>query len=144
MTLLLQFEKMSVSSLGIGGDAMTAIRTIPLAVAMMMASAAGAQPGEINYPKGSLGYDALMAADYGTAEQQLRQANGVSKRDPARLINLGMVLAHKGDKERAAIMFQRAMTADEVTIILADGREMSSYEAARLAHEKLMAERPAR
>lgn len=110
---------------------------VAAAAAVLMTGTATAEPGEINYPKGALGYDALVAADYRTAETQLRQANGVSKRDPARLINLGMVLAQKGDKERAAIMFQRAMTADEVTIILADGREMSSYEAARLAQKSL-------
>lgn len=116
---------------------MAKTRILTLATALMLAGGASAEPGEINYPKGALGYDALMASDYGTAEQQLRQANGVSKRDPARLINLGMVLARKGDTEGAQLMFQRAMTADEVTIILADGREMSSYEAARLAQKSL-------
>lgn len=105
---------------------------------IMMTGSATAEPGEINYPKGSLGYDALLAADYETAEAQIRSAEGVSKRDPARLINLGLVLARTGQTERAALLFQRAMTADEVTIILADGREMSSYEAARLAQKSLM------
>lgn len=105
--------------------------------AVMITSVANAEPGEINYPKGALGYDALLAADYRTAEAQIRSAEGVSKRDPARLINLGLVLAHRGETERATVMFQRAMTADEVTIILADGREMSSYEAARLAMRSL-------
>ena len=105
---------------------------------LMVSGAATAEPGEINYPKGSLGYDALLAADYQTAEAQIRNAEGVSKRDPARLINLGHVLAQKGETARAALLFQRGMTADEVTIILADGREMSSYDAARLALKSLV------
>lgn len=118
---------------------MATSRMITFAATLLLAGAATAQePGEINYPKGSLGYDALVAADYETAEEQIRSAEGVSKRDPARLINLGLVLARKGDTERANVMFQRAMTADEVMIILADGREMSSYEAARLAQQSLV------
>ncbi len=103
------------------------------------APAAATEPSEIEYPKGSLGFNALVEADYPTAESQLRTKNLLARDDPARLINLGVVLARTGRQDQAARMFQRALEADEVQLILADGEEISSRQAARRAMRALNA-----
>lgn len=93
--------------------------------------------GEIGYVPGSLGYDALIDRDYITAEAQLRARKGVAKNDPARLINLGHVMARTGRLREAERLFERAGQMDETELILADGRRMSSWEAADLARRSL-------
>lgn len=102
-------------------------------VAATAASAAPAQKAEIGYPKNSLAYGAIAAADYGRAETQLRNEVRIPRSDPGRLINWGHVLAKTGRLAEAADAFRKAMAADEVELILADGRVMSSREAARHA-----------
>jgi Flp pilus assembly protein TadD len=107
-------------------------------IAAALAAPALAEPGsEIGYPKGALGYDALVAGDYATAEAQLRKSRGAAKDDPARLINLGQVLARTGRTEQAARLFERARMAEEMEIILADGRRMNSADAATIALRSL-------
>ena len=106
-----------------------------------MALIAAAPAGEIEYPLGSLGYDALMAADYAAAEAQLRSRHGLAAYDPARLINLGQVLARTGREREASKLFKRVLEEDDVVIILADGRQMGSQTAARIALESLQRRR---
>ncbi|HUE78653.1 MAG TPA: tetratricopeptide repeat protein [Sphingomicrobium sp.] len=119
---------------------MTRPLTLMLFGAAMFASpATAADPAEIGYPKGSLGFNALVEADYSTAESQLRANKRVAKNDPARLINLGVVLAKTGRAEQAARLFERAMAADEVELILASGEQVSSRDAARRAMRALNA-----
>ena len=101
---------------------------ILLLCAAIAASAAAQQP-EINYPAGSLGYNAILNADYDTAERQIR-SSGLSKYDPARALNLGYVLAKKGRADLAERHFLRVLAAEEAELILADGRTISSHEAA--------------
>jgi Tfp pilus assembly protein PilF len=119
-------------------------------VFVLLACAAGVgtpalaeERGEIGYELGALGYDALIAGDYSTAETQLRARKGVAKNDPARLINLGQVLAQTGRVAEAERMFRRASEADEVELILADGSRVSSWEAADKALRSLRASRVA-
>lgn len=100
-------------------------------VSLFILAAAAQGAGEINYPKGALGYDALVAAKYSTAEQLLQANSGGEYDDPARLINLGQVYANTGRPDAAKKLFKRAMEADEVMIILSDGREVGSRSAAR-------------
>jgi Flp pilus assembly protein TadD len=103
------------------------------AAAGCIASAAVAEPIEIDYPKGSLGFGAISAADYARAEAQLRGELRVSRQDPAWLINYGHVLLKTGRYAEAALTFEQASKAQDVELILADGRVMSSREAARRA-----------
>lgn len=100
------------------------------------ASAAAAEDREIEYPEGALGYRALMSQDYSTAEQQLR-AYAAHKNDPARLINLGYVLAKTGQLDKAEQQFKQALSADSVELIVADGSTVESRELARRALETL-------
>jgi Tfp pilus assembly protein PilF len=100
------------------------------------ATAAGARDSEIEYPEGALGYNALMAKDYSTAAEQLKES-AAHKDDPARLINYGYVLAKTGQMEKAASQFKRAMSVDNVELIVADGSTVDSRELARKALEAL-------
>lgn len=96
-----------------------------------------AQEAEIGYPEGSLAYEAITNANYAAAEAQLRKETRVRRDDPALLLNYGHVLAKTGRTADAAKMFERAAAADEIALILADGRVISSREAARRALQRV-------
>lgn len=111
-------------------NALTLSAAMALAIA---ATPAFAQEVEINYAEGSLGYSAIMADDYATAEDQLRHSEDASSNDPARLINLGHVMAQTGRTDEAMSLFQKASRAKRVELILSDGRVVDSREAAMAA-----------
>ncbi len=106
-----------------------------------MVCTAQAEPnasGEISYPKGSIGYEALMRGDNERAVSQIMTSEQVSKHDPAKLLNLGRAYARMGQTEQAAGYFKAAMHALEgVDLVLADGRVMNSKVAARKAFADL-------
>ncbi|WP_265570353.1 tetratricopeptide repeat protein [Sphingomicrobium nitratireducens] len=114
------------------------MRTMILAgMAALLATPALADGGEVNYREGALGFDAIVAQDYEKAEAQLLKANGVSRNDPARLINLGHVFAKTGRAAEAKVMFTRAADARDVALVLADGSVASSRELAQAALSQL-------
>lgn len=117
---------MRIASLAVG----FVIATLPIAVT--------AQTAEFEYPAGALGTDAILAGDYGTAERQIRESH-VSKYDPARALNLGLVLAKTGRADSAIKQFRRVLLEDEVDLELADGKTISSHVAARQALARLAA-----
>lgn len=89
---------------------------------------------EIGYPEGALGLAAIQDGDMARAEAQLTATQGTEASDPARLINLGQVYARTGRYEEAARAYKAAMNSTEsFEVLLTDGREMSTREAARLA-----------
>lgn len=95
---------------------------------------AGPEAAEIGYKEGALGYAALTGGDYQRAEVQLNRLDGVEKDDPARLINLGQVYAKTGRHEEARRAYISAMKSGKsFDVVLADGRVVSSREAARMA-----------
>ena len=110
-------------------------------VAGTISVAAQAQPdavSETSYPKGSIGYEALMRGDNARAISQIITSDQVSKHDPAKLLNLGRAYARMGQTEQAAEYFKAAMQAREsVDLVLADGRVMNSKVAARQAYINL-------
>lgn len=100
----------------------------------MSASATAKPQAEIGYKQGALGYTALTSGDYQRAEQQLQGQDGVAADDPARLINLGQVYAKTGRYEEALKAYTAAMKSKkQFDLVLADGRVISSREAAKLA-----------
>jgi len=103
------------------------------AATFVLAAPATAQTAELDYPKGSLGFDALVRADYATAEAQLSADRRVAENDPARLINLGQVFAMTGRITEARRMFRQALQVADVELVLADDRVMGSHDAARAA-----------
>lgn len=102
------------------------------AVALVFSGAAAAQQQEIGYPKGSLGVEAILNADFAAAERQLDDFR-VSKDDPGRLINLGFVFMNTGRAQDAAKHFEQVLEQDNVDLIVADGRTMYSHDIARRA-----------
>jgi Flp pilus assembly protein TadD len=114
---------------------------VAVMLAGSMVSAAHAEPtvtGEVAYPKGSIGYEALMRGDNERAVSQIMKSERVSMRDPAKLLNLGRAYVRLGRTDEAAAMFMAAMqTRDSVELVLADGTIMNSKEAARMAYAGL-------
>ena len=110
------------------------MRVIALALAVLASagSAAAAQPADIELPPASIGTDAILAGDFKTAEREIR-ASRISKYDPARALNLGMVLSKTGRTEQAIKQFNRVLLEDRIDLVLANGKTISSHEAARTA-----------
>lgn len=110
-------------------------------VAGSLVGAAQAEPnsaGEVAYPKGSIGYEALMRGDNERAITQITTSEQVSRHDPAKLLNLGRAYARMGKTEEAAGLFMAALQSREtVDLVLADGRIMNSKDAARKAYAGL-------
>ena len=102
---------------------MIAVGTVPAAAA----------PAEIDYPRHSLGFAAMKARDYATAETQLRALNGIEANDPARLINLGQLLIRTGRHAEGAALLDQARKGEDIELVLANGRIMSSRDIARRA-----------
>lgn len=92
-----------------------------------------AAPAEIGYPRNALGYAAMMAHDFPTAERQLRASGDVAANDPARLINLGTLLIQTGRQAEGADMLEQARKSEDVELVLGDGRTMWSRDVARRA-----------
>ena len=109
------------------------MKILVLAVpALLLSTTALAQSaGEIGYPQGSLGYDALVKSNYSAAEAQILASKKVARDDPARLINLGQIYAQTGRTSEAIDVLSQAIAADEVELILANGDAISSRDAAR-------------
>ncbi len=119
------------------------MRILTAAGLVLVAAPAFAQgPAEIGYERGSLGYEALMANDNRLALEQLARDRTVPDADPAKLINMGRAYARLGDYQRAEEAFTAALYCkDEFDLVLADGREMNSRKAAKLALKELQKSR---
>lgn len=100
--------------------------------ATALAGTASAQQRDVGYPHASVGAQAILNADYATAERQLRNSE-VAKHDPGRLINLGIVLARTGRTDAAIRQFERVLGEGDIELIVADGRSMMSHDIARAA-----------
>ena len=95
---------------------------------------------EIGYDRGSLGYEALVSNRNDLALEQLTKSRAVPNTDPAKLINLGRAYQRLGDLALAEQSFTAALNCkEEMDLLLADGREMSSRKAAKLALKELKA-----
>ena len=112
---------------------MVVTRLISAVLIAACAVPAVAGPAEIDYPRHSLGYTAMMARDYVTAERQLRATNGVDANDPARLINLGQVLIQTGRHSEGAALLEQARKVEDIELVLGNGRTMWSRDVARRA-----------
>lgn len=95
---------------------------------------------EIGYDRGSLGYEALVSNQNALALEQLTINRAVPSTDPAKLINLGRTYQRLGNFSLAEQSFTAALHCkDQMDLVLADGREMSSRKAAKLALKELKA-----
>ena len=117
------------------------IRGLAGAAILLCSSGALAQQlTVIGHGAESLGAQAIMAGDYAGAEQQIRAAD-VSKFDPARQINLGVVLAKTGRAAEAEKLFKRVLVEDPVDLTTVNGQTISSHEVADRALEYFRARR---
>ncbi|GGB57618.1 hypothetical protein [Blastomonas aquatica] len=127
----------------------TKVITFAALAALGMAAPGFAQPvqnrvaaTEIGYEAGSLGYAAMLQGNYSAALDQMqaaeKQVSPAARRDPARLINMGLAYAKMGDTASARAHYQAAIDAPgSFDIILSDGRVMDSRIAARHALRRL-------
>jgi hypothetical protein len=98
------------------------------AAALLSSTVASAQIA-MEAPDAAPGYSAIMSADFARAERDIRGAD-VSKYDPARLINLGVVLAKTGRREAAERSFKKVLMQDDVQLILFNGETANSHDVA--------------
>lgn len=120
--------------------ALAALGTAAPGVAQPVQNRAAAT--EIGYEAGALGYAALLQGNYPAALEQMqaaeKQISPATRRDPARLINMGLAYAKLGDATSARTHYEAAIAAPtSFDIILSDGRVMDSRDAARSALRRL-------
>lgn len=88
---------------------------------------------EARYPATAIGYEALVSGDSARAISDLLNGS-ISRHDPAFLLNLGQAYARNGQLVEARELFRRAANKREnIDLVLADGRVISSKLAARQA-----------
>lgn len=88
---------------------------------------------ETAYPPVAIGYDALVSGNNERAITDMLKGS-VSRLDPAFLLNLGQAYARTGRLSEARELFRKAAKKREnVDLVMADGRIMSSKMAARQA-----------
>ncbi len=104
--------------------------SITVASALFLPTAALAQSYETT--DSAPGYTAIMMADYATAEREIRGAP-IAENDPARNINLGVVLAKTGHRDLAARHFEQVLREENVTLQVFDGRSIASHDLAKYA-----------
>ncbi len=103
-------------------------------VAAMAQSDAQRPEYEIGYDRGALAYEALMSQQNRQAIALLARQQDALRNDPAYQLNLGRAYLRTGDLEKAQAAFQAALDVrDDVTLVLSNGRELSSKKAARIA-----------
>lgn len=106
----------------------TLLLAAPLAAAFLAAMPASAQVVSSDDP--APGYSSILNSNYSAAEREIRNA---SPSDPARAINLGIVLAKTGHRDEAAQQFKNVLAAGDVQFVVANGSTVSSHEVAQRA-----------
>lgn len=118
----------------------TAWAAAAFALALAGSATAAPQSGEVGYPQGALGYDALVQGDFRTAEIQL-QTSPSAANDPARLINMGYLYLRTGRIANARQMFEAARDSrDHFDVELANGTTADSRDVATRALARLTGE----
>jgi Tfp pilus assembly protein PilF len=109
-----------------------------IAAAVATPAAANGPEREIGYARTALGYEALMRADFSTAETQLEARRGIAANDPARLLNLAHVHWRTGRLASARALFESVRDhRRHFAVELADGSVRDSREVARIALERM-------
>lgn len=115
---------------------LTMVGAALLSMAMSGTALAGTQ-SEVGYAPGSLGVSAILNGDYSAAAAKLNSLEGTTKRDPARLINLGNAYAGMGRTFDADRAYRKALKSMPVDLMLADGSVASSRVIAKEALSRL-------
>lgn len=107
-----------------------AIKSLAAAAVLLWTSAASAQVTVVGYAPNGLAAQEIMFGDYSAAEREIRSGD-MPKFDPARQINLAVVLAMTGRTSEAEKIFQRVLVQDPVDVVVASGKVTSSRDAAQ-------------
>ena len=83
---------------------------------------------ENGYNPGALAVAAIDRGDWARAEELLMRMNGVSKDDPARLINLGKVYLETGRPGMALSAWRQALASDRHLMVETIGGQWVSTE----------------
>jgi Flp pilus assembly protein TadD len=104
------------------------------ALAVLPVTALSAQAVEEGYPRGSLAVAAIERGDWARAEALLNDDHGISRNDPARLINLGEVYMRTGRTAEALAVWRAAVKSDRHEMVATMGnRWISTRDLAREA-----------
>jgi Tfp pilus assembly protein PilF len=116
----------------------TGLAACLIAASVAAPAAADSLGREVGYARTALGYEALMRADFSTAEAQLEARRGVAASDPARLLNLAHVHWRTGRLASARALFESVRDhRRHFDVELADGSVRDSREVARIALERM-------
>jgi hypothetical protein len=116
------------------------MKILPASVAASLVFAAGAavpaiaateSHAEIGYTRGTLAVADLADGRLAEAERVLTAQSAVDARDPARMINMGIVYARSGRLVEAHRTFIAVGSAPVENLLLSDGREVSSHIVAQ-------------
>lgn len=109
-----------------------------LAAPATASETAAPAPREIGYARTALGYEALVRADYQTAETQIEAQRRIAANDPARLLNLANVHWRTGRIASARSLYQMVVDHPRhFAVELASGDVRDSREVARIALERM-------
>lgn len=90
-----------------------------------------ANDAEINYPKGSLGYSALLAGDNEGAIRSIKSDANVRHGDPAQMLNLGLAYERTGDFDAARRQYREVLSQTRSTkLVLSNGAVVESHDLA--------------
>jgi Tfp pilus assembly protein PilF len=93
---------------------------------------------EIGYARTALGYEALMRADYTSAEAQIEAQRRIAANDPARLLNLAHVHWRTGRVASARALYEQVRDhRRHFALELANGQVLDSRDVARLALDRM-------
>lgn len=107
---------------------------LALALTVLPTTALSAQAVEEGYPRGALAVAAIERGDWARAEALLNDDRELSRRDPARLLNLGHVYMQTGRTAEALTAWRAALASDRHTMVATLGdRYVSTRDLAREA-----------
>lgn len=97
-----------------------------------MATAASAEPAEIGYDRGTLGFAEMIEGDWSEAEGQLIASEDELGADPARLLQLAEIYRQTGRAGEAETLYREVLGGEDKTLVLADGRIVSAHNIASM------------
>ena len=99
--------------------------------ALSVSAPALAKDAEINYPKGSLGYSALLAGDNEGAIRSIKSDTNVRHDDPAQMLNLGLAYERTGDFDAARQQYREVLAQTRsAKLVLSNGAVVDSHDLA--------------
>lgn len=103
-----------------------------LGAAALAAAAASAQPAEIGYERGALGFEEMAQGDWSKAEDKLMASADELGADPARLLQLAELYRQTGRADEAETLYREVLGGEDKTLVLEDGRVVTAHNIASM------------